>query len=273
MSSNPYLNRDTTTLDGKLIGKMIHVDCSEHHCSEQHTRGESEVSKPSSISNPRNGDVPAPEYLHCGFWPRPLTEADLDEESHEPRGLHDHHGLGAGRSGPAASTSSLRPTGPDGGEDDASGSWQEVIHKAEDHHSAVTDELSKAVDAWRTMFAASSETGEGRNDSEKAKKPYSVMRLVARQPINDRNSAGLEQTGPSRQSILDKEIAAECQARSEIMEYIDALVDEGDYEDAYACIWPLEEYRRSGWAEEMIFAFPNECWGFVDMVRAREKAK
>lgn len=56
------------------------------------------------------------------------------------------------------------------------------------------------------------------------------------------------------------------------MEYIDALVDEGEFQDAYACIWPLEEYRRNGWAEEMIFAFPKECWQFVDMVRERQKA-
>lgn len=159
-----------TTLDSKLVGRMIHVDCNRHHCNEQHSAGTSHP-QPPSISNPLNRDVPAPEYLHCGFWPRPLTEADVDEESHEPRGLHDHHDLGMGRSGPTRSTSSLRPEEPrSAAEDEGSDSFNnedepEPIHKSADHHSVVTDEFSKVVDAWRLELQGS-QLGEDRNSDQ-----------------------------------------------------------------------------------------------------------
>ncbi|KAG9784248.1 hypothetical protein KCU88_g2808, partial [Aureobasidium melanogenum] len=286
-----------TTLDSNLIGRMLHVNCNQHHCGDKHSQPRPQ---PQSISNPINGNVPAPEYLHCGFWPRPLTPADVDEESHDPRGLHDHHNLGMGRSRPTTSTTFLRPDVPvpvpnntaagslepqssevndDDFDDSDDEDDHEIIHKpVDEHHSVVTDQFSKAVDSWRSLLREEREGDSGPPAATTTKKPYSIMRLFARQTANDsknEESKGSESGGATtesaRQSLFDQEIAAECRARSEIMEYIDALVDKGDYEDAYACIWPLEEYRRNGWAEEMIFAFPKECWEFVDMVRAREQ--
>ncbi|EXJ88392.1 hypothetical protein A1O1_05322 [Capronia coronata CBS 617.96] len=297
--SNPP-NRDVqhTTLDSKLIGRMIHADCNTHHCNGKH-EDDSERPQPTSISNPLNGEVPAPEYLHCGFWPRPLTNADVDEESHEPRGLHDHHYIGTGRSRPVVLTWSKGPewstkANPQGNGPADDDDEPETIQKGGDHHSVVTDQFSKAVDTWR-MKLHGSDSGEEKNDEKgmwsnvkksplrqsipqanvnsrvQARKPYSVLRLFARRSANDRNTGSIDGTVETRQSVFDQEIAAECRARSEIMEYVDNLVNRGDFDDAYACIWPLEEYRRNGWAEEMIFAFPNECLEFVDMVHARQK--
>jgi hypothetical protein len=103
-------------------------------------------------------------------------------------------------------------------------------------------------------------------DALLARKPYSVLELLAR---HDGNSQGGDK-GPTkksaRQNFFDQEITAEGQARVEITEYIDSLVDHAEYEEAYAYVWPLEDYRREGWAKEMAAAYPKECAVFVENV-------
>lgn len=100
-----------------------------------------------------------------------------------------------------------------------------------------------------------------------ARTPYSVLKLLARHGGGDSQRQprqGISQF--PRQNLFDQEIKAEGQARVEMTEYIDSLVDQAEYEEAYACVWPLEEYRRQGWATEMITAYPAESAAFIEGV-------
>jgi len=54
------------------------------------------------------------------------------------------------------------------------------------------------------------------------------------------------------------------------MEYISKLYDAAEYEEAYGCVWPLEEYRRGEWARELMIAFPKEAQDFVDNVKMED---
>jgi len=59
----------------------------------------------------------------------------------------------------------------------------------------------------------------------------------------------------------------------EITEYIDSLVDHAEYEEAYACVWPLEDYRREGWAKEMVAAYLKECTVFAENVNENSRGR
>lgn len=83
--------------------------------------------------------------------------------------------------------------------------------------------------------------------------PYSARTLLGRPAMTQ-----------SRDALFRNEVVAECQARKEITAYIDKLTEEYKYDEAYGVIWPLEEYRREGWAREMLFAFQKECQQFVE---------
>jgi hypothetical protein len=56
-------------------------------------------------------------------------------------------------------------------------------------------------------------------------------------------------------------------------DYLDTLADRGEFEEGYGCVWPLEDYRRGGWAKEMILAYPVECTEFVTKVREQLERK
>lgn len=112
-----------------------------------------------------------------------------------------------------------------------------------------------------------------RNLAPTARPPYSVLKLLARHGADSQRHQEPKKRGTStaiqkfpRQNLFDQELKAEGQARVEITEYIDSLVDQAEYEEAYACVWPLEEYRRQGWATEMITAYPVETTAFVESV-------
>ena len=105
-----------------------------------------------------------------------------------------------------------------------------------------------------------------------ARAPYSVLKLIARHCHST-----VKQTSPPpamqnkkssslRQNLFDQEVQAESQARTEMTEYLDSLVESGDCGDWYDCVWPLEEYRRAGWSHEMVATYPSECADFVGKV-------
>ena len=77
-----------------------------------------------------------------------------------------------------------------------------------------------------------------------------------------RNSKGPLSESP-RQSFFNQEVTAEGQARAEISEYLDTLADSPDYEETCECVLSLEDYRREGWAKEMLVAFPQEASDFI----------
>jgi hypothetical protein len=81
-------------------------------------------------------------------------------------------------------------------------------------------------------------------------------------PYSARTLLGKPDRTHPRDALFQSEVVAECQARKEITAYIEKLTEEYEYEEAYGVIWPLEEYRRKGWAREMLFAFPQECEQF-----------
>lgn len=74
------------------------------------------------------------------------------------------------------------------------------------------------------------------------------------------------ETSSQRKDLFRQELAAEAQARTEVLDFVDTLVNVGDYQEAYGWIWPLEEYRRNRWSEEMIKAFPEESQKFITLV-------
>ncbi|KIW19492.1 hypothetical protein PV08_00064 [Exophiala spinifera] len=123
-------------------------------------------------------------------------------------------------------------------------------------------DLAAAVNTWKINDDGSRAEGE----VEKSRTPYSVLKLLARHgggvDGQCRPKRGAISQSP-RQNLFDREIEAEGQARVEMTEYIDSLVDRAEYEEAYACVWPLEEYRRQGWATEMVKAYPSESEAFI----------
>jgi hypothetical protein len=98
--------------------------------------------------------------------------------------------------------------------------------------------------------------------------PYAVLTLLGDRVVNSRQAGGISQATRSRQDLFKQEILVECQARKEIVDYVESLNDVGQYEEAFECIWPLEEHRRRGWAGELLTAFPGECKRFVEKVSA-----
>ena len=91
------------------------------------------------------------------------------------------------------------------------------------------------------------------------------MRLLLRTIKGGDGDKGVDTSSQSK-DVFDCEIAAEAQARIEVLEFVDSLVKAGNYKEAYGWIWPLEDYRQARWSEEMIKAFPRECQEFVDSV-------
>ena len=85
--------------------------------------------------------------------------------------------------------------------------------------------------------------------------PYSVLRLLVR-GHKDGNNGGSTETSSQRKDLFRREIAAEAQTRTEVLDYVDTLVNVEEHKEAYGWIWPLEDYRRTRWSEEMIKAFP-----------------
>lgn len=101
--------------------------------------------------------------------------------------------------------------------------------------------------------------------------PYSVSKLLARHKSRQTYD---DAPKTASQKLFDQELKAEAQARVEITEYIDQLVDHAEYEEAYVCVWRLEEYRREGWAKEMVAAHPHESCGFIrDLNRRQSRAR
>lgn len=90
------------------------------------------------------------------------------------------------------------------------------------------------------------------------------MTLLGDRVVGNHQAGGVTRAVPPRKALFKQEILAECQAREEIKDYIGELNDLGQYQEAFECIWPLEEDRRLGWASELLMAFPSECKWFVD---------
>jgi hypothetical protein len=91
------------------------------------------------------------------------------------------------------------------------------------------------------------------------------LRLLVR-GHKDGNNDGSTETSSQRKDLFRREIAAEAQARTEVLNYVDTLVNVGDNKAVYGWIWPLENYRRFRWSEEMIKAFPEESQEFTNVV-------
>lgn len=72
-----------TTVDTKLVGKLIHADCSEHHCREG--KGSSQTASAKGQPRPTAPTIERspPEFLHCGFWPplQSLAEVNKRDEA------------------------------------------------------------------------------------------------------------------------------------------------------------------------------------------------
>ncbi|KAK5215273.1 hypothetical protein LTR47_011626 [Exophiala xenobiotica] len=131
------------------------------------------------------------------------------------------------------------------------------------------EELSTAVSTWKI----NADESRQENEIETSRKPYSVLKILARHDGNGRRwTKGTTKKSP-RQNLFDQEITAEGQARVEITEYLDSLVDHAEHEEAHACVWPLEDCRREGWAKEMVAAYPKECAVFVENVNENSRGR
>lgn len=64
-------------------------------------------------------------------------------------------------------------------------------------------------------------------------------------------------------------MAAEAQARIEIVDFVDTMVNVGNYEEVYGWILPLEVYRQVQWSKEIIKAFPRESQEFGELIRGK----
>ncbi|OAP62790.1 hypothetical protein AYL99_02017 [Fonsecaea erecta] len=264
-----------TTVDVKSIGKLIHAGCKHHHC-RKHANDLISESVQTPTAAPKVGEEWPPEFLHCGIWP-PLQQASeseseinapvrpkvkaMKQKAHVkvyPDNIPDIDGGG-----------SDSESGSDDSDDDED---DDKVATPAEPLTVDSTELSDAIDTLKITTNGADKEGD-QNGNEKrmtnvihalAKAPYSVLKLVARHGNSDGSPRrGYDSSKSPRNRLFDQEVVAEAQARVEIADYLDSLIDHGDYEEGYGCVWPLEEYRRSGWAKEMVAAYPVESAEFT----------
>ncbi|KAK5203148.1 hypothetical protein LTR96_010995 [Exophiala xenobiotica] len=238
---------------------MIHAGCKHHHC-RKHT--EIAESLPTFVRH--TAELSPPEFLHCGAWPPPHEPAN-NEANEVPKSAPSQGEQVVEAYPPYTPLPDIdengSPSQESTGSEEVSGGSDDEIHIAPPKTADLTwEELSTAVSTWKI----SADESRPENEIETSRKPYSVLKLLARHDGNGRRGTKGPTKKSPRQNLFDQEIAAEGQARVEITEYIDRLVDNAEYEEAYACVWPLEDYRREGWAKEMVAAYPIECAVFVE---------
>ncbi|KAK5467060.1 hypothetical protein LTS15_000030 [Exophiala xenobiotica] len=250
-----------STVDSKLIQKMIHTGCKHHHC-----RKHKEIAEALPALVRQTAELSPPEFLHCGAWPPPDEPANI-EESEVPESAPSQGVQVVGAYPPHTPLPDIDENGSQyqesTGSEEVSGSSDDDMYIAPPKTAKLTwEELSTAMSTWQI----NADESRPENEIETSRKPYSVLKLLARHDDNDqRDNKGPTKKSP-RQNFFDQEITAEGQARVEITEYIDNLVDHAEYEEAYAYVWPLEDYRREGWAKEMAAAYLKECAVFVENV-------
>ncbi|KAH0848600.1 hypothetical protein FOPE_02626 [Fonsecaea pedrosoi] len=224
---------------------------------------------------PKVGEEWPPEFLHCGTWPPPQQPSESESDINiavkpktkapkqkapvkvYPDNIPDIDGDGSDSDSNSDETS-----------DDLADTPAEPV-------AVDSTELSDAIDTLKVATDDAAKSGDQNGNDKRitnvihalVKAPYSVLKLVARHGNGDGSPRRGNDTSKSpRKSLFDHEIVAESQARVEIADYLDSLIDHGDYEEGYGCVWPLEEYRRTGWAKEMIAAYPAESAEFVRRV-------
>ncbi|KIW86313.1 hypothetical protein Z517_01709 [Fonsecaea pedrosoi CBS 271.37] len=259
-----------TTVDVRSIGKMIHAGCKHHHC-RKHADGRVPESAQLPTITPKVGEEWPPEFLHCGTWPPPQQPSESESDINiavkpktkapkqkapvkvYPDNIPDIDGDGSDSDSNSDETS-----------DDVADTPAEPV-------AVDSTELSDAIDTLKVATDDAAKSGDQNGNDKRltnvihalVKAPYSVLKLVARHGNGDGSPRRGNDTSKSpRKSLFDHEIVAESQARVEIADYLDSLIDHGDYEEGYGCVWPLEEYRRTGWAKEMIAAYPAESAEF-----------
>ncbi|KIW64674.1 hypothetical protein PV04_09592 [Phialophora macrospora] len=274
-----------TTIDAKLVGKMIHSDCSQHHC-----RG----SKRTPPTVPEAQQTPAslvverwpPEFLHCGVWPPPRQSAESIGDGADKRTPVERKVKPPGQpvqvypggipgTNKDATDSESSDSGVNGSRNEDDDDDNDMAITPAEPVTVTWDELSDAVDLVK-MVPNKLSKDETPPKTARFKTPYSVLKLVARHgnssakkpPSSEADSLhpGKKPASP-RQTLFDQEFEAECQARLEITDYLDTLADGPEFDEGFGCVWPLEDYRRQGWAKEMILAYPVECTEFVKKVR------
>ncbi|OQU97486.1 hypothetical protein CLAIMM_03411 [Cladophialophora immunda] len=268
-----------TTVDAKSIGKMIHAGCKHHHCRKH---AKASISEPTQIptTTPKVGGEWPPEFLHCGIWPPPQEPTDSESDINaRPKPKVK----AAEKKGPVRVYPDNIPDIDGDGSDSESGSDasdddDEGHDKAGPLAAPLTvgsTELSDAIDTLKVVANGADKDADHTGNDKRmtnvihalVKAPYSVLKLVARHGNSDGSPRRGNDTSKSpRKKLFDQEVVAEGQARVEIADYLDSLIDHGEYEEGYGCVWPLEEYRRSGWAKEMVAAYPVESAEFVHKV-------
>ncbi|EXJ63412.1 uncharacterized protein A1O5_11461 [Cladophialophora psammophila CBS 110553] len=268
-----------TTVDAKSIGKMIHVACKHHHCRKH---AKQHVPEPTQLPTtaPRIGEEWPPEFLHCGIWPPPQKppsepEAEINVRPRPKVKVPK-------KQGPVEVYPDNIPNIDGDGSDSESES--DGSEENEDGDQAITPaepltvgwtELSEAIDTLKIVTNGAGKDGDQNGNDHRltnvihtlVKAPYSVLKLVARHGNGEGAPRRANDANKSpRKKLFDQEIVAEGQARVEIADYLDSLIDHGEYEEGYGCVWPLEDYRRAGWAKEMVAAYPVECAEFVRKV-------
>ncbi|KIY04059.1 uncharacterized protein Z520_00751 [Fonsecaea multimorphosa CBS 102226] len=269
-----------TTVDVKLIGKLIHAGCKHHHCRKHAKEQISESTQPPTTTPKVVGEWP-PEFLHCGIWP-PLQEpSESESEINIPARPKIKT---TKRKGPVRVYPDNIPDIDGGGSNDSESGTDVSDYDDNDDKAATpaepltvgSTELSDAIDTLKISTEGADKDGDPNGNDKRmtnvihalVKAPYSVLKLVARHSNGDGSPRrGNTDTSKSpRNKLFDQEVVAEGRARVEIADYLDSLIDHGDYEEGYGCVWPLEEYRRSGWAQEMVAAYPVESAEFVRKV-------
>ncbi|KIX02220.1 uncharacterized protein Z518_08159 [Rhinocladiella mackenziei CBS 650.93] len=279
-----------TTVDAALIGKMIHSKCNRHHC-----RNDRKLLTPKSAgpptSLPQVEERSPPEFLHCGAWPPPPKLSKLESEGDDDKIFGPDGNMTTKKELLHAHTSASPSTLPDIDESSTSSelgsnsSADEMTITPVRSWTVTWKDLSAAVNSWKVKTDGINQDENGNEKAAAAlanvirtlvKAPYSVLKLLARHngeaPSLRRPGEEVKEKSP-RQYLFEQEIIAEGQARVEITEYIDTLIDHAEFEQGYECVWPLEDYRRKGWAKEMVAAYPVECAEFIQNVHEQSRGR
>jgi hypothetical protein len=137
-----------STVDSKLIQKMIHAGCKHHHC-----RKHKEIAEALPTLVRQTAELSSPEFLHCGARPPPHEPAN-NKENEVLRSAPSQGVQVVGAYPPHTPLPDIDENGSQSqestGSEEVSGSSGDEIHIAPPKTANLTwEELSIAISTWQ----------------------------------------------------------------------------------------------------------------------------
>ncbi len=157
-----------STVDSKLIQKMIHVGCKHHHC-----RKHKEIAEALPTLVQQTAEVSPPEFLHCGAWPPPNEPANNEDiavsKSTPSQGDQVVEAYSPHTPLPDIDENGSQSQESTGSEEVSSGSDDEIHIAPPKTANPTWEELSTAVSTWKIK----ADESRPEHEIEKCRRPSS----------------------------------------------------------------------------------------------------